>query len=152
MSIGLREHSGRAPWAWCRHPWLRGSSALPCLQRPSSWKGDGGGWGAAWSPAGCFDAQEILYFCENISVSLWKLMQLLKVTCFGYGAVARVPSVSNKPQAVQQHHEPGSCLEFCIVLSLNLHFSGLFFLQTSYQVGFLAGKRMCSPTTTNVIL
>lgn len=62
-------------------PWLRGSSALPCLQCPSSWKGNGGGWGAAWPPAGCFDAQEILFFCECISVSLWKLMQLWKATC-----------------------------------------------------------------------
>lgn len=132
-------------------PWLRGSSALPCLQHPSSWKGNGGGWGAAWPPAGCFDAQEILFFCERISVSLWKLMQLWKVTCLVM-VQQHVSLQSDRPQAVQQHHEPGSCLEFCIVLALNLHFSGLFFLLTSFQVGFLAGKRMCSPTNTNVIL
>ena len=59
----------------------RGPSTLPCPQLPSSWKGMV--MVVAGVPPdlqGCFDAQEILYFCENISVSLWKLIQLFKVT------------------------------------------------------------------------
>ena len=141
------------PWeAWCWQLWSHGSSALPCLQHSSSWKGD--------DVVGVLPGllQVVLMpkkFCISVKISLclfgnwcgfWRLLNWLWCS-------SMCPfNQSDKPQAVQQHHEPGSCLELCVVLSLNLHFSGLFFLQTSFQVGFLTGKRMCSPTNINVIL
>lgn len=113
-----------------------------------------------WWWLGCCLVSCRLFWCPRNSVFLWKYLLCLFGNWCGFW---RLPhwlwcssmcpfSQSDKPQAVQHHHEPGSFLEFCIVLSLNLHFSGLFFLQTSFQVGFLTRERMCSPTNINVIL
>lgn len=42
---------------------------------------------------GHFDAAEVLYLCDRISVCLWKRMQIFKIKMIGYGAVACAPLV-----------------------------------------------------------